>query len=102
MSVEGGSSLDGTEPAIESSEDSPADEVGRPPAGAGSVRVRRLAAFRPWAHRYLAKWRSVVATALVVAALGFAGGTYFIVYRPDQRVGDAAAHRVVQAASDGA
>jgi Mce-associated membrane protein len=100
MSVEGGSSLDGA--AIESSENSPADEGGRPPASAGSVRVRRLAAVRPWARRYLTKWRSIVATTLVVATVGFAGGTYFIVYRPDQRVGEATAHRVIQAASDGA
>jgi Mce-associated membrane protein len=99
MSVEGGSSLDGA--AIESSENSPADEGGRPAASA-SVRVPRLAAVRPWARRYLAKWRSIVATTLVVAAVGFAGGTYFIVYRPDQRVGEATAHRVIQAASDGA
>ena len=27
---------------------------------------------------------------------------YFTLYRPDQRVGDAAAHRAIQAASDGA
>ncbi len=27
---------------------------------------------------------------------------YFILYRPDQQVGDAAAHRAIQAASDGA
>ncbi|GLE51905.1 hypothetical protein [Mycobacterium montefiorense] len=102
MSVERGSSLDGTETAIESSEHSPADEDGRPPASGGSARFRRLAAVRPWARRCLAKWRSIVAATLVVAALGFTGGTYFIVYRPDQQVGDAAAHQVVQAASDGA
>jgi Mce-associated membrane protein len=102
MSVEGGSSLDGTETSIESSENLPADEFGRPPASAGSVRVRQLAAVRPWARRCLAKWRSIVATTLVVAAVGFAGGTYLVVYRADQRVSDATAHRVVQAASDGA
>jgi Mce-associated membrane protein len=102
MSVERGSSLDGTGTANESSENPPTDEGERPPPSEGSVRAGRLAAVRPWARRYLAKWRSIVATTLVVAALGFAGGTYFILYRPDQRVGDAAAHRVVQAASDGA
>ena len=38
----------------------------------------------------------------VVAAVGVAAGVYVIVYRPDQRVDDATAHRAVQAASDGA
>jgi Mce-associated membrane protein len=39
---------------------------------------------------------------LVVAAVGVAAGVYFILYWPDQRVDDAAAHRAIQAASDGA
>jgi Mce-associated membrane protein len=102
MSVERGSSVDGTETAIENSENSPADEDGRPPTTEGSVRVPRLGALRPWARRYLAKWRSIVATSLIVPALGFAAGTYFILYRPDQRVGDATAHGAIEAASDGA
>src|SRR5258707_8132244 len=102
MSVERGSSLDGTETAVDGSENSPADEGGRPPASEGSARLRRLAAFRPWARRYLAKWRSIVATTLVVAALAAAAGAYLILYRPDQRVDDATARRAIQAASDGA
>jgi Mce-associated membrane protein len=102
MSVERGSSLDGTETAIKSSENSPADEGERPPAGKGSVRVHRLVAFRPWARRCLARWRSIVATMFVIAAVGVAAAVYFILYRPDQRVGDATAHQAVQAASDGA
>ena len=73
-----------------------------PPADEGSARLRRLAAIRHWARRCLARWRSIVATTLVVAAVGVAAGVYFILYRPDQRVDDAAAHRAIQAASDGA
>ncbi|BBY13673.1 hypothetical protein MMARJ_44130 [Mycobacterium marseillense] len=38
----------------------------------------------------------------MIAAVGVAAGVYLFVYRPDQQVGDAAAHRVIQAASDGA
>ena len=102
MSVERGSSPEGTETAIESSENSPTDEDGRPPATEGSARLRRLAAIRHWARRCLARWRSIVATTFVVAAVGVTAGVYFILYRPDQRVGDAAAHQAVQAASDGA
>ena len=44
----------------------------------------------------------MVATTVVVAAVGVAAGVYFLLYRPDQRVDNAAAHRAIQAASDGA
>ncbi|MEB3979934.1 hypothetical protein OQ968_01495 [Mycobacterium sp. 663a-19] len=33
--------------------------------------------------------------------MGVAAGLYFNLYRPDQRVGDAVAHRAIQAASEG-
>jgi Mce-associated membrane protein len=102
MTVEHGSSLDGTENAIDDVKTSPVDEDGGPPASEGPGRWRRLAAIRPRARRYLARWRSIVATTLVIAAMGVAAGVYLILYRPDQRVGDAAAHRAIQAASDGA
>jgi Mce-associated membrane protein len=95
MTVEHGSPLDGTETAIGSVDVPDADRDGPPSTGEGSTRFRRLAAIRR-------RWRSIVATTLVVAAVGGAGGVYFIVYRPDQRVGDAAARRAMQAASDGA
>ena len=102
MTVDRGSSLDSTETAIDGMAIPDADEDGRPPAGEGSARLRRLAAIRRRARRRLARWRSIVATTLVVAAVGVAAGVYFILYRPDQRVDDATAHRAVQAASDGA
>jgi Mce-associated membrane protein len=102
MTVERGSSLDSTETAIDGMAIPDADEDGRPPAGEGSARLRRLAAIRRRARRCLARWRSIVATTLVVAAVGVAAGVYFILYRPDQRVDDATAHRAIQAASDGA
>jgi Mce-associated membrane protein len=97
MTVEHGSSLDNTETAIDSAEIPPTEEEGRPPAGEASARLRRH-----WARRCLARWLSIVATTFVVAAVGVAAGVYFIVYRPDQRVDEATAHRAVQAASDGA
>jgi Mce-associated membrane protein len=102
MTVEHGSSPDGAEKAIDDMETSPAGEDGRPPSTERPARLRRLAAIRRRAVRYSAKWRSIVATTLVIAAVGVAAGVYFTLYRPDQQVGDAAAHRAIQAASDGA
>lgn len=100
MTVEHGSSLDGTEKV--DGVDTSLGEDGVPPATEGTARLRGLAAIRRRAVRYLAKWRSIVAAALVIAAVGVAAGVYFILYRPDQQVGDAAARRAIQAASDGA
>ncbi|GAB7145187.1 hypothetical protein LRC484719_37860 [Mycobacterium riyadhense] len=39
---------------------------------------------------------------MVLSAVGVTAGLFFILYRPDQQVGDAAAHQAIQAASDGA
>jgi len=95
MTVEHDSSLDGTETT-------PSDETESPPAPAESARTNGFATIKRWARRCLARWRSIVATLLVATAVGVAAGLYFVLYRPDQRVGDAAAHRAIQAASDGA
>jgi Mce-associated membrane protein len=102
MTVEHDSSLDNTETAIDSMEAPPAGEDGAPPAREGSARVSGLAAIRRWTRRCLARWRSIVVTVLVVAAVGVAAGLFFILYRPDRRIDDATAHRAIQAASDGA
>jgi Mce-associated membrane protein len=102
MTVEHGSSLDSTETAVDSMETPPAGEDGGPPACEGSARVSGLAAIRRWARRCLARWRSIVATVLVVAAVGVAAGLFFILYRPDRQIDDAAARQAIGAASDGA
>lgn len=102
MTVKRGSSLDNTETAIDSAEVPAAEEAGRPPAGEASARSSRLTAIMHWGRRCLARWRSIVVTTFVVASVAVAAGVYLITYRPDQRVDDAAAHRAVQAASDGA
>ncbi|WP_374024465.1 hypothetical protein [Mycobacterium sp. HNNTM2301] len=102
MTVEPGSPQDGTEKAIDGAGTSPAEEDGLATAGVRPARSHRLAEVRRRARRYSARWRSIVATTLVIAALGVAAGVYFILYRPDQQVGDVAAHRAIQAASDGA
>lgn len=94
MTVEHDPSLDNKE--------TPPGEDGGPPAGEGSARTGRLAAIGGWTRRCLASWRSIVATALVVAAIGLPVGLFFFLYRPDQQIDDAATHRAIRAASDGA
>jgi Mce-associated membrane protein len=95
MTVEHGSSLDGVETA-------PADEAESPPASPGSARTNGLATIKRWIRRCLARWRSIIATSVVVAAVGVAASLFFVLYRPDQQVGDAAARGAIRAASDGA
>jgi Mce-associated membrane protein len=102
MTVEHGSSLDSTETAIDSAETSPAGEDGGPHAREGSARVSWLAAIKRWIRRCSARWRSILATALVIAAMGLAAGLFLFQYRPDRQIDDAAAHRAIGAASDGA
>src|ERR1700757_2169711 len=93
MTVEHDSSLDSTETAIDSTE---------APVFEKSARAGRRAALRRWTRRCLARWRSIVATVLVIAAVAVAAGLYFVLYRPDRRIDDAAARGAIQAASDGA
>jgi len=94
MTVEHGSSLGGLETT-------PSDEIGSPPASPGSARTDGPATTKRWIRRCLARWRSIIATALVGTAVGVALSLFFVLYRPDQQVGDAAAHRAIQTASEG-
>ena len=48
--------------------------MGAPPASQGSARTTGRAAIERWTRRCLANWRSIVATVLVVAAVGVAAG----------------------------
>ncbi|WP_324673944.1 hypothetical protein [Mycobacterium sp. 663a-19] len=93
MTVEPGSSLDDIETT--------ASDIESPPGSAGSARTGGPATIGRWIRRCRARWRWIVATMLVVTAVGVAAGLYFNLYRPDQRVGDAVAHRAIQAASEG-
>jgi Mce-associated membrane protein len=102
MTVEHGSSLDSAETAGDGMENPPADDPAGPPAPPRSARTNGLATIKRWIRRCLARWRSIAATVLVVTALGVPAGLFFILYRPDQQVGDAAAHQAIRAASDGA
>lgn len=88
MSLEHESSLDGADTA-------PSEEAGSAPASPGQGRAKRRIG------RCVASWRSMLATVLVVAAVGVAAVLYVVLYRPDQQVSEAVAHRAVQAASEG-
>ncbi len=95
MTVEHDSSLDGMATP-------PSDESRTPPASLEAARTDGLATIKRWARRCVTRWRSTVATVLVATTVGIAVGLFFTLYRPDQQVGDAAARRAIQTASDGA
>lgn len=62
---------------------------------------RRSGVFGRRTRRCLARWRPILLTLLLVAALTVAGHSYYL-YRPDLQSNEAAAHQAVKAASDGA
>jgi Mce-associated membrane protein len=102
MTVKHDSSPDNAETAIDGVQIPPADEDTGPPGREGSAPVRTLVVMCRWVRRCLARWLSIVATVLVLAAVGVAAGLFVTLYRPDRQIDDAAAHRAIQAASDGA
>lgn len=94
MTVENGSSLDDMEAT-------PSDQTKAPPASPKRDRTAGPATVKRFFGRCASRWRSIVATVLVVAAMGLAAGLYLFVYRPDQQVSEAAAHRAIRTASEG-
>jgi Mce-associated membrane protein len=84
--------LDSAESLIDSAE-IPSPDGGRP---SGMDVIRSLIG------RCRAKWRPILVTALVIAAMGLAASLFFFQYRPDRQIDDAAAHQAIRAASDGA
>ncbi|WP_414686074.1 twin-arginine translocation pathway signal [Mycobacterium sp.] len=55
-----------------------------------------------WTRRCLARWRPILLTLLLIAAVGNAARIFYLDYRPDVQTDRAAAHQVIRAASDGA
>jgi Mce-associated membrane protein len=92
-------SHDGGEAARESAE-SPTD--GTQARSADVARGSRMLAISRVTGWCLAKWRSILLAAWVIAAVGLVSGLFFFQYRPDRQIDDAAAHRAIRAASDGA
>lgn len=66
------------------------------------ARPSRMAAINRVAGRCLEEWRWILLAALVIVAMAAPISLYFLQYRPDRLVDDAAADRAKQAASDGA
>jgi Mce-associated membrane protein len=99
MTSEPESPPDGAETAVESPE-STTDSAEAP--ADGDARPSRMAAISRLAARSREQWRSILLVASVIAAVGLAAVLFFLQYRPDRQVDDAAAHRAIQAASDGA
>ncbi|OBI14064.1 twin-arginine translocation pathway signal [Mycobacterium sp. E2327] len=64
--------------------------------------ARRGGAIGRWTRRCLARWRSILLTLLLIAALGNAARIFYFDYRPDLQTDRAAAHQAISAASDGA
>lgn len=102
MNVEQGPSVDTVGSPDDGTETSGPGETDAPLASQRSGRATARGAIGRWTRRFLAKWRSILATALVVATVGGAAGVFFVQYRPDQSMSDAAARQAIQAASDGA
>lgn len=102
MTLDQAPSPDTTETPNDGTETPSSGEMGVPPASPGSALSRGLVTIRRWTRRSLTRWRAMLAAVLVVAAMGVAIGLFFIQYRPDRQIDDAAAHQAIQAASDGA
>jgi Mce-associated membrane protein len=72
------------------------------PSDLGPVRRRRIRVSWRWTRRYLARWRPIVLTLMVIAATVLAVGLFFIQYRGDQQTDKTAADEAVRTASEGA
>jgi Mce-associated membrane protein len=99
MTSEPESPPDGAKTAVEIPE-SPTDSAEAP--AAGDARPSRMAAISRLTARSLENWRSILLAVSVIGAMTLAASVFFLQYRPDRQLDDAAAHRAVQAASDGA
>lgn len=80
--------------------ESPTDDTEA--ASPAETRRSRMAAISRLTARGLAQWRPILLAVSVIAAMALAAGVFFLQYRPDREIDAAAAHRAVQAASDGA
>jgi Mce-associated membrane protein len=99
MTSEPDSPTDGDETAVEEPESTTQDTEASPPGDARPGRKAAISRVTAWssAHR-----RPILLVALVIAAVALATGVFFLQYRPDRQLDDAAARRAIQAASDGA
>lgn len=102
MNVEQDPSADTAGAHDDGTETSAPDETDAPFASQKPARSTASWAGSRWIRRCLARWRSILAKALVFLTVGAAAGMYFAQYRSDQTMNQAAEHQALQAASDGA
>ncbi|WP_231971138.1 twin-arginine translocation pathway signal [Mycobacterium sp. E3198] len=74
----------------------PTDAAQQPSPNRGTRAIGR------WTRRLLARWRPILLTLLLIAALGNAARIFYFDYRPDVQMDRAAARQVTKAASEGA
>src|SRR5271168_5326395 len=99
MNSESESPLDDAESAHEEPD---AQDAGTEAPSVGKSRPDKMGAVDQIASHLLAHWGSILLTAMVIAAVSLAVCLFFLQYRPDRQIDDAAARRAIQAASDGA
>ena len=99
MTSEPESPDDGDQTAAEELE-SPTEVTEASPLG--DARPGRMAAINRMTAWSSANWCPILLLTLVITAVALATGVFFLQYRPDRQLDDAAGRRAIQAASDGA
>jgi Mce-associated membrane protein len=99
MTSESESPRDDADTAVDEPE-SPTDDTEVP--APAEARRSRMAAISWLTAKGVEHWRSILLAVSVIAAMALVAGVYFLQYRPDRQLDDAAARRAIQAASDGA
>jgi Mce-associated membrane protein len=83
-------------------EDADAQNAGIEAVSVGEAPPDEMGAIDRMVSGFLAHWGSLLLTAMVIAAVSLAVCLFFLQYRPDRQIDDAAARGAIQAASDGA
>ena len=83
-------------------EDAGAQNAGTEAVSVGEAPPDEMGAIDRMVSGFLAHWGSLLLTAMVIAAVSLAVCLFFLQYRPDRQIDDAAARGAIQAASDGA
>ena len=83
-------------------EDADAQSAGTEAPAVGESQPDEMGAIDRMVSGFLAHWGSILLTAMVIAAVSLAVCLFFLQYRPDRQIDDAAARRAIRAASEGA
>lgn len=99
MTSETESPRDDADTSVDEPESPSDDTEARAPAETGRSRMAAIGRLTAGGVKH---WRSILLALSVIAVMTLAAGVYFLQYLPDRRLDDAAAHRAIKAASDGA